>query len=69
MQVFNRRHGLASDVIRGLNAWRSPSGRQEPGAYSWAIITPRRFAAMLPLLLGSRARARLLNRARLTQEA
>lgn len=32
-------------------------------------ITPRRFAAMLPLLLGSRARARLLNRARLTQEA
>src|SRR6478672_981238 len=28
VQVFDRRHGLASDVIRGLNAWRSPSGSQ-----------------------------------------
>ena len=28
VQVFGRRHGLASDVIRGLNAWRSPSGSQ-----------------------------------------
>ncbi|HEX5959782.1 MAG TPA: complex I NDUFA9 subunit family protein [Rhodanobacteraceae bacterium] len=32
-------------------------------------ITPRRFAAMLPVLLGSHARARLLDRARMTQEA
>ena len=28
VQVFDRRHGLTSDVIRGLNAWRSPSGSQ-----------------------------------------
>lgn len=28
VQVFDRRHGLSSDVIRGLNAWRSPSGSQ-----------------------------------------
>jgi diguanylate cyclase (GGDEF)-like protein len=28
VQVFDRRHGLGSDVIRGLNAWRSPSGSQ-----------------------------------------
>lgn len=28
VQVFDRRHGLASDMIRGLNAWRSPSGSQ-----------------------------------------
>ena len=28
VQVFDRRHGLASDVIRGLNAWRSQSGSQ-----------------------------------------
>ncbi|MEG2940492.1 MAG: diguanylate cyclase [Thermomonas sp.] len=28
VQVFDRRHGLASDVVRGLNAWRSPSGSQ-----------------------------------------
>lgn len=28
VQVFDRRHGLASDVIRGLNAWRSPSGSE-----------------------------------------
>lgn len=28
VQVFDRRHGLASNVIRGLNAWRSPSGSQ-----------------------------------------
>ena len=32
-------------------------------------ITPRRFAAMLPVLLGSHARTRLLDHARLTQEA
>lgn len=28
VQVFDRRHGLASDVIRGLHAWRSPDGNQ-----------------------------------------
>ena len=28
VQAFDRRHGLASDMIRGLNAWRSPSGSQ-----------------------------------------
>ncbi|GHB95169.1 ligand-binding sensor domain-containing diguanylate cyclase [Thermomonas carbonis] len=28
VQVFDRRHGLASDMIRGLNAWRSPNGSQ-----------------------------------------
>lgn len=27
VQVFDRRHGLASDVVRGLNVWRSPGGR------------------------------------------
>lgn len=26
VQVFDRRHGLPSDVVRGLNAWRSPNG-------------------------------------------
>jgi diguanylate cyclase (GGDEF)-like protein len=26
--VFDRRHGLRSDVIRGLGAWRSPNGEQ-----------------------------------------
>lgn len=26
VQVFDRRHGLSSDVVRGLEAWRSPSG-------------------------------------------
>lgn len=26
-QVFDRRHGLASGVVRGLNVWRSPEGR------------------------------------------
>lgn len=26
VQVFDRRHGLSSNAIRGLNAWRSPSG-------------------------------------------
>jgi diguanylate cyclase (GGDEF)-like protein len=25
-QVFDRRHGLPSDVVRGLSAWRSPNG-------------------------------------------
>lgn len=32
-------------------------------------VTPRRFAAMLPALLGGYARARILDRARMTQEA
>jgi NADH dehydrogenase len=32
-------------------------------------ITPRRFAAMLPVLLGSHARAHLLDASRMTQEA
>ncbi|WP_440222987.1 ligand-binding sensor domain-containing diguanylate cyclase [Dokdonella sp. MW10] len=26
VQVFDRRHGLPSDVVRGLDAWRSPNG-------------------------------------------
>lgn len=26
VQVFDRRHGLPSDVVRGLSAWRSPNG-------------------------------------------
>jgi diguanylate cyclase (GGDEF)-like protein len=26
VQVFDRRHGLSSDAVRGLNAWRSPNG-------------------------------------------
>lgn len=28
VQVFDRRHGLASDVVRGINAWRSSDGSQ-----------------------------------------
>lgn len=28
VQVFDRRHGLPSDVVRALNIWRSPTGQQ-----------------------------------------
>lgn len=28
VQVFDKRHGLASNVVRGLNAWQSPSGNE-----------------------------------------
>lgn len=28
VQVFDRRHGLPSDVVRGISAWRSPGGEQ-----------------------------------------
>ena len=27
-QVFDRRHGLPSDVVRGISAWRSPNGEE-----------------------------------------
>lgn len=27
-QVFDRRHGLPSDVVRGLSVWRSPNGEE-----------------------------------------
>jgi diguanylate cyclase (GGDEF)-like protein len=52
VQVFDRRHGLASDAIRGLDAWRSPDGRYVlwlateagvsrtiPGASAWTTAS------------------------------
>lgn len=52
VQVFDRRHGLGSDAIRGLNAWRSPDGRDVlwlateagvsrtiPGAGAWTTAS------------------------------
>jgi diguanylate cyclase (GGDEF)-like protein len=58
VQVFDRRHGLPSDAIRGLDAWRSPDGkavlwlateagvsRTIPGASAWTTAS----------LLGSRS--------------
>ncbi|SEL75588.1 diguanylate cyclase (GGDEF) domain-containing protein [Pseudoxanthomonas sp. GM95] len=52
MQVFNRRHGMRSDVIRDVSAWRSPDGldvlwmatdtgvsRTALGASPWSIAS------------------------------
>jgi diguanylate cyclase (GGDEF)-like protein len=52
LQVFNRRHGMRSDVVRSINAWRSPDGldvlwmatdsgvsRTVLGASPWAIAS------------------------------
>jgi diguanylate cyclase (GGDEF)-like protein len=52
VQVFDRRHGLGSDVIRGIGAWRSPDGRSVlwlateagvsrtiPGASAWTTAS------------------------------
>jgi diguanylate cyclase (GGDEF)-like protein len=52
IQVFDRSHGLGSDVVRGIGAWRSPGGRSVlwlatesgvsrtiPGASAWTTAS------------------------------
>jgi diguanylate cyclase (GGDEF)-like protein len=52
VQVFDRRHGLGSDVVRGIGAWRAPGGhdvlwlatesgvsRTIPGASAWTTAS------------------------------
>ncbi|MGH8111331.1 MAG: complex I NDUFA9 subunit family protein [Rhodanobacteraceae bacterium] len=73
--VLGRMQAMAAELIPGKPFSRDnfaslsvdSIGTQD--GFGGLGITPRRFAAMLPVVLGRFARARVLNRARMTQEA